>query len=211
VPPRKAPAGRYVTFHESRAMAGPDDRELIERFRRGDGSGFEALVARYVRLAGAIAYGVVGEYAAASDVVQEAWLRVHQGLGDLREPEKFRAWLYGIVRSTALDWLRKNKRRPMPLSAIKGREDLLSGPGAAPAEMAEREERSALVLREVQALPESYREIVVLKYIEERSYGEISEILGVSIETIESRLFRARKLLRTRLAALLERPARGED
>jgi RNA polymerase sigma-70 factor (ECF subfamily) len=177
------------------------DGELVEAFRRGERAAFEALVERYVRLAGAIAYGIAGDYESAADIVQEAFLKVHAALADLREPERFKGWLYGVVRSTALDWVRKNRRRGgrTSLARVEEREEAAADvPG--PREGMERRELEERVLREIQALPESYREVIVLKYLDERSYKEISETLGISIETIESRLFRARKILRGRLA-----------
>src|SRR5204863_10136802 len=92
-------------------MAERSDRELVEAFCRGDGAAFDALVARYVRLAGGVAYGIVGDYEAAADVVQEAFLKVHGAIRELREPERFKGWLYGIVRSSALDALRRDRRK----------------------------------------------------------------------------------------------------
>jgi RNA polymerase sigma-70 factor (ECF subfamily) len=184
-------------------MTERSDRELVEAFRGGDEAAFEALVARYVRLAGAVAYGIVGDYESAADVVQEAFVKAHVALAELREPERLKGWLYGVVRSCALDWLRREKRSraQSSLSHMEGAEDLVPD-GARPGAGAEQRELEERVLREIQALPESYREVVVMKYLDERSYKEISETLGITIETIESRLFRARKILKTRLADL---------
>ncbi len=184
------------------------DGELVEAFRRGERAAFEALVSRYVRLAGAVAYGIVGDYESAADVVQEAFLKAHGALADLREPEKFKSWLHGVVRSAALDWVRKHRRRGAGAQAaaiadLEAREDALpAAAGAGPLEGAERRETEEVLRRAIEALPESYREILVLKYMDERSYKEISELLGITIETIESRLFRARRALREKLAGL---------
>lgn len=193
------------------AARGRSDRELVEAFRAGERAAFDELVERYVRLAGGIAYNIVGEYEAAADVVQDAFLKVHQLLAELREPEKFKGWLYGVVRSSALDWLRREKRgRASSLSQIEadGREDLIPAGAAAarPGALAEQQELEGAVLREIRTLPESYREVVIMKYLDERSYKEISETLGLSIETIESRLFRARKLLKRKLAEFVSEP-----
>ena len=176
------------------------DGELVERFRRGDGTAFDALVLRYVRLAGAIAYGIVGDYEQAADVVQESFLKVHGSLGGLREPEKLKGWLHGVVRSCALDALRRRKRGPAALDQIEGAEAILPSSLPGPGLGIERAELETGVLRAVRELPEQYREVVLLKYLDERSYQEISETLGLTIETIESRLFRARKILKEKLA-----------
>lgn len=183
---------------------GAADAELIARHRRGDPKAFEELVGRYVRLAGGIAYHILRDYGSAADVVQEAFLKVHSALPDLREPEKFKGWLYGVVRSCALDAVRRRKyRAATQLSALDGRENLVPDARAedGPERALERRELEGVVLAGVDKLPESYREVVVLKYMDERSYKEISEVLGISVEAIESRLHRARKILRKVFAA----------
>ena len=200
---RKTPGPTIVVLGE-RDMPDRSDKELVEAFRRGEREGFDELVMRYVRLAGGIAYNIVGDYEAAADVAQEAFLKVHRTIAELREPDRFKSWLYGVVRSTALDWLRKQKRgRTSSLSQLEGHEELFPDAGRErPGAGAERRELEEQVLREIQRLPESYREVVILKYLDDRSYKEIAETLGITIETIESRLFRARNILRTKLAGL---------
>jgi RNA polymerase sigma-70 factor (ECF subfamily) len=196
--PRKTERSPIVMVAED--MDGAPDKELVLRFRRGETAAFDALVARYVRLAGAVAYAVLGDFEAAADVVQEAFLKVHGALAELREPEKFKGWLHGVVRTTALDALRKQKRaRSSSLEAIEGHEDLVPDAARGPAPRAEKKELEERVLRAIQGLPENYREVVIMKYLDERSYKEIAETLGITVETIESRLFRARKLLKSAL------------
>ncbi len=193
-------------------VSSSSDAELIHRYRRGDVAAFEVLVGRYTRLAGAIAYNVLGDYAAAADAVQEAFLKVHESAADLREPERFKSWLYGVVRTCALDAVRRRRRRPATsLTALDGAENEVVDAGLSePAAGLERQEVERAVLDAVRELPESYREVVVLKYLDERSYKEIAEILGITIETIESRLFRARRLLKTKLAQYAGAPGADE-
>jgi len=171
----------------------------VRAFQRGEQGAFDALVVRYVRLAGAVAFGVLGDYEQAADVVQDAFLKAHEALRELREPERWKGWLSGIVRTTAIDALRRRRRAPGALADVEGGAVDLADSGERPQAGAESHERKAAVLEAVRALPESYREVVAMKYLDERSYKEISDALGISIETIESRLFRARKLLKTKL------------
>src|SRR5687767_2566863 len=86
-----------------------EDRDYIDRVLAGEKSAFDGLVRKYNRMAGAIAYGIVGDFVAADDIAQEAFLYAYQRLDTLRELEKFRVWLAGIVRSRAIDWLRRKK------------------------------------------------------------------------------------------------------
>lgn len=177
------------------------DDELVRRFQAGDRAAFDRLVERNVRLAGAVAYAVLGDYEQAADAVQDAFIKVHGALHGLREPGKLRTWLTGIVRTTAIDAFRRRRRAPGSLGAIDGAQDLFpDGRAGPPGAGLERTELAGGVLDAVRELPEQYREVVAMKYIADRSYEEISATLGISVPTIEMRLFRARKLLKDKLS-----------
>lgn len=178
------------------------DAALVQRFRHGDPKSFELLVARHTRYAGAVAMGVVGDYHAALDVVQEAFVKVVEGLGALEDPERFQAWLRHVVRTTALDHLRRKKVTGRTAEALPGQDEEsepLPSPALQPEDLLEQAELRAQVREEIAALPESQREVVYLKYLEGMSYEEIADVTGLTINTIESRLFRARASLRKRL------------
>ena len=186
-----------------------DDGRLVVRFVSGDASAFEALVARNMRLAGAVAYSVTGDLDAARDVVQESFLKVHAGLTALKEPDAFKGWLRNVVRTTALDWRRRNKKGVQSLDALRG-EDSDGLDPAAPTEalnesIEDRDELRRQVREEIARLPESHREVVALKYLDGKSYEEIEALTGLSQATIESRLFRARQKLKTRFERTLAR------
>jgi RNA polymerase sigma-70 factor (ECF subfamily) len=183
-----------------------EDARLITLFLAGDAVAFEKLVERNVKFAGAIAYSVTGDFHAAKDVVQEAFLRVHSGLAKLQEVEKFRAWLRNVVRTTALDWRRRNKKgRGGSLDALEDSGQEPEAEAVEPLEAAlERDELRRQVREEIGKLPESQREVVALKYLDDRSYEEISALTGLSVATIESRLWRARNTLRQRFERALE-------
>lgn len=181
-----------------------DDAALIGRYLAGDVKAFELLVARHARLAGAVATSVMGDYDLARDVVQEAFVKVLEGLGALSDRGSFKGWLRNVVRTTALDHLRRKKVVGRAAEALPGHDDdggpALPAPGVTPDDLLEQDELRARVRDEVALLPESQREVVLLKYLDGRSYEEIAELTGLTVNTIESRLFRARTTLRRRLA-----------
>lgn len=181
-----------------------DDAALIARYLAGDVKAFELLVVRHARFAGAVATAVVGDYDAAKDVVQEAFVKVLEGLGAVDDPARFKGWLRNVVRTTALDHLRRRKVTGRAAEALPGQDEEggppLAAPDVTPDDLLERDELRALVRDEVALLPESQREVVLLKYLDGRSYEEIAELTGLTVNTIESRLFRARATLRRRLA-----------
>jgi len=179
-----------------------DDATLVTRAQRGDTKAFELLVARHTRLAGAVAVSVVSDYHLAMDVVQEAFVKVLSGIGNLEEPERFRGWLRNIVRTTAIDVLRRRKVAGRTGEALPGQDEdtaPLPAPDLQPDDVLAQAELREQVRAEIAALPESQREVVMLKYLEGLSYEEIAKLTGLTISTIESRLFRARKALQGRL------------
>lgn len=181
-----------------------DDAALVRRCQAGDAKSFEVLVARHTRFAGAVAMSVVSDYHAAMDVVQEAFVKVLSGLGKLEDPKRFKGWLRHIVRTTAIDWLRRRKVAGRSGESLPGQDDEsspLPAPDLRPEDLMERAELREQVRAEISGLPESQREIVMLKYLDGLSYEEISRATGLTVSTIESRLFRARTALRARLVA----------
>lgn len=161
------------------------------------------------RLAGFI-FGLTGDAAGAPDIAQEAFIRVFKHRDNYREVARFSTWLYTIGRNLALNEIRNRKRRPTlvggPSGGDDGRDDALSrfaDSGAGPAERSEQDDLRALVRREISALPEHYRVVVILVDLEERPYQEAAEILELPVGTIRSRLSRARDQLEQRLRKVL--------
>lgn len=180
-----------------------DDAALVSRAQRGDTKAFELLVARHTRLAGAVALSVVSDYHLAMDVVQESFVKVLSGIGKLEEPGRFRGWLRHIVRTTAIDALRRRKVAGRTGEALPGQDDEsapLPSPDLQPDDVLAQAELREQVREEIAALPESQREVVMLKYLEGLSYEEIAKLTGLTVSTIESRLFRARRALQDRLS-----------
>jgi RNA polymerase sigma-70 factor (ECF subfamily) len=188
---------------------------IVRRAQEGDVKAFEVLVARHTRFAGAVALSIVSDYHSALDVVQEAFVKVLSRLETLEDAERFRPWLRNVVRSTALDSLRRRKvtgRSGQPLPGTDDESSPLPSPDLTPDQLFAKAELREQVREVIGTLPESQREVVMLKYLEDLSYEEISQATSLTVSTIESRLFRARKTLR---ALLVERfgpqgPAAGD-
>ncbi|RME86725.1 MAG: sigma-70 family RNA polymerase sigma factor [Planctomycetota bacterium] len=171
-----------------------DDAKLVSQVRKGDEKAFEKLVNKYISLAGGVAFQIVGDYHLASDIIQEAFVKAYRALEQLEEPKKFRSWLMGIVRTTSIDWLRKQK----PEVSLEKEKEAFHIPQkeALPPEEMERKEFREVVRKVLKELPEEYQEILILKHMENFSYQKISEILSITPSAVESKLFRARKMLK---------------
>lgn len=177
----------------------PLNRHLVERARQNDPEAFAALIRAYERVALSIAYGILGDAAAACDVVQAAFYRAWKWLSDLREPERFGSWLCGIVRNLAID-VRRRRRITEPLATRKpvhAKERWIHDP----LEEACRREDHANVAAAITRLDEVSRMAVVMRYYEDLSSSQIGQLLQISPQAVDMRLSRARKRLKTLLNA----------
>ena len=187
--------------------AGPQEREIsaadreqrrqdhddIVRFLSGDNQGFEDLMTRYRQRAYGIALGLTGNHDDAMDAMQKAFIRIHRSLPRFRLEEPFFPWLYRIVKNTALNQKRDEKRHrgDVPLEWVKqsdGQPDPLSVTVA--------EEFRRQVWDGIQELPPEMREIFVLYHFQGLKYREIATACDVPIGTVMSRLHAARTRLR---------------
>jgi RNA polymerase sigma-70 factor (ECF subfamily) len=188
-----------------------DDRTLIHRCRCGDRDAFAELVRRYERFAVGIALHVLRDPHLAGDVAQDVFLKVHRALNTLREDRNLRAWIGSIAHKTAVDYLRRSRRQSLSLEAI-----LESSTNEIPeprcngnADGVSRAVRELLmrVFRAFDGLPLKYQTILYLRDIRGRSIGEIQTRLGLSRTATLTRLCRARKTLRRRVAQWSGAPA----
>jgi RNA polymerase sigma-70 factor (ECF subfamily) len=175
------------------------DRADIVRFLAGDGEGFEMLMERYRQRAYGIAIGLTGNHDDAMDAVQKAFIRIHRSLKRFRIDEPFFPWFYRIVRNTAHNQRRDERRHQgeMPLEWVKqpdGRPDPLSLTVAG--DLRER------LWDGIQDLPGDMREVFHLYHFQGLKYREIADAMDIPIGTVMSRLHAAR--LRLRRAAGLE-------
>src|SRR5258708_5277173 len=112
---------RAVMPRQARARQGSaaaDDAALIERSRRGETEAFETLMGKYANLVGSIAYNIIGDVHVAGDITQDTFLKVYRNLANLEDPRRFKGWLCSIVRTTCVDYLRKEPVRPTSLEKI---------------------------------------------------------------------------------------------
>ncbi len=176
-----------------------DDFTLIQRILAGDESAFESLIRKYQKQVHAHAFRKVGDFQTAEDITQETFLRVYQKLATLNDPAKFSGWLYAIVNHLCIAWHRKNRLQTESLREIHISEietDAYSRYITIEHAKTTTEIQRDLVRKLLTNLKESDQEVITLHYFEEMTSSEIGAHLGVSENTIKSRLHRARQQLK---------------
>jgi RNA polymerase sigma-70 factor, ECF subfamily len=182
------------------------DPRLVARALAGEAQVFEELVRRYLKLAHAVALGVLGNPADAEDVCQDAFLTALVKLEECRDPARFAAWLLRIVRNRALNFRESRSRREgEPLERLTSGAMAARAPGGDdPGREAERSELRERLLAALAVLPPSQREVVLLHDLEGWQHQEIAELLGTSEGAVRVRLLQARRRLRGLLGGALE-------
>lgn len=170
---------------------------VIEAIRCGDRFAFAELVRRQKGFVRAAVIGVLGADDRVDDVEQQVWTTFWQRIGKLRDASRWKPWLYRLARNAAIDAGRDTTRRRRRQESAPI--DNQPAPQAEPTRVVEQSEKHRTIINAISGLPQIYREPFVLRHVNGWSYAEISEAMQLPIDTVETRLVRARRLLRDAL------------
>lgn len=187
-----------------------DESAIIAAILAGDKRQFHDLIRPFERRVYLMALSLLRNEAEAEEVAQEAFLRAFRNLANFRADAKFSTWLISITLNEARTRLRRSKA--VPMESLDASEDdgghvtpaLLRDWREVPSEAVERSEIRAILRRAVEELPAIYREVFMLRDVEEMSVNEIAEATGLGISAVKVRLHRARLMLQKRLAPELK-------
>lgn len=185
-------------------LATLSDAELVAACAAGDRHAFGGIVDRYKRLVCSLAYSATGSVSESEDVAQETFVTAWRQLGELREPEKLRPWLCGILRFKLSHARRRDGREP-----ARGAEDLKAAaevisPEDTVMDQTMQQEEQRILWTELARVPEIYREPLVLYYREHQSIEHVAAALDLSEDAVKQRLARGRKILQERVLAFVE-------
>lgn len=181
-----------------------EERDLVELSQKGDEEAFETLVKKYKMKVFNLAFGFTRDEALADDLAQEVFIKAFFGLPKFRFKSEFGTWLYRITVNHTKDYLKKKGRiRKMSFENFREIQSVEEDEVLRKEQEQIMEQRRELVHRCLQTLPEKYKVILTLRDIQGFPYEEISNILKISPGTVDSRLHRARKMLRKKLAPFL--------
>jgi RNA polymerase sigma factor (sigma-70 family) len=177
---------------------------------RPDRVALTELMKRYRSHVDRLLYHLAPDWQDRADLSQEVWIRVYRNIKNLNEPEKFRGWLSRIATNLFYDELRKRKRNSQPLSLdapilLDGSElDWeIAADGPSPEDNLATHEFYEQLRAAIADLPDAFRQTIILREIDGRSYEEIAEATQVSIGTVKSRIARARLRLQEQLGSYL--------
>ena len=181
-----------------------EDKEIIEKVLAGDNDAFGLLVERYQNKIYNLCLRMCGNEDDAFDLTQDAFVRAWRNLGGFQFESAFSTWLFRLSSNICLDFLRAKKRRAAVSLTVSDEEDEesqldLPDPGKSPEEAVIAAEDRNLLTQALNSLPTDHRQIIVMRAIDDLSYSQIAEILGIQEGTVKSRLSRARTALRNKL------------
>ncbi len=197
--------------HAPKVDLNAPDAELAERASRGDTAAFEALMRRHNRMLFRTARAILRDDAEAEDALQEAYLQAYHALPAFRAEARFGTWMVRIVAKEALARLRKETRRAqiVPIQSADATPGLDQLPDPTmenqrPEPSAERAELRRMLETQIDALPDAYRTVFMLRAVEELPVEEVAAVLQIPEATVRTRFFRARSLLREALAQKID-------
>ena len=204
------PASKALSAESDRAPL-PDEPDLVARSQRGDTAAFNELVTRHRQRAYAMIYQMVRNEEDAWDLAQDGFLKAWRSIRLFRGQSQFFTWLYRILMNLTIDWLRRKQiEGGTEFDDAVGLDNIEPAAVTAPhgelapaARLGDKEIRARIDAAIARLTPE-HREVIVLREIEGLEYQDIADRAGISIGTVMSRLFYARKKLQSQLRDLYE-------
>ena len=177
-----------------------DDIQLIRKTLLGDESAFAVLVKKYQKSVHALIWRKIGDFHQAEEITQDTFLQAYKKLGTLKDPKSFAGWLYVIANRLSINWMQRSQPKTEmqsleDTSIVEIEESSYTHYMSDQRETEVEEHRSEVVKKLLEKLPESERTVVTLHYLSEMTTKEIGNFLGVSVNTIKSRLRRGRERL----------------
>lgn len=188
----------YSRYNKCKSKTGKEevkvwnDNQMISRFLANDSSAFEAIINHYQSYVFAIVLNFVGENEA-PDIAQEIFLQLYRSLPRYR-PDNLKAWIGKIAVNKAIDWKRSHARFKQENAELNA--DTLIDDHILPDEIIIKQENQLRLQTICRTLPPRYKRVITKYYYENKSYRQIAQEEGISLKTVESRLYRARSFIR---------------
>ncbi len=180
------------------------DEELIEKILNGKTELYGEIINRYQNKVYSTVYSYTRDYEEAKDLTQEIFIKIYNNLPNFKNKSQFSTYLYRVAVNRCIDWTRK--KRLKTISAMFFQEDdeadiyeYIADYSSNPEEILLKEEKVNIIKEEINNLPEIYKTVMIMFYFQDFSPQEIADILEIPRKTVDTRLYRARNLLKTKL------------
>ncbi|MBU1318849.1 MAG: sigma-70 family RNA polymerase sigma factor [candidate division Zixibacteria bacterium] len=183
------------------------DDLLIARALEGDQKAYESLLVRHRKAIFHVVTKIVRNQDEAQDLVQETFMKAFNALASYRSEYRFSTWLYKIAANCAIDFVRKKRIEALsldrPIQTKDGQVEFeLPDRTWDPERNLVRKQKLQSIDEAIDSLPDKYREVIIYRHRDDKSYEEIADILGTPVGTVKARIFRARELLKKKLKSI---------
>lgn len=176
-----------------------DDKKLIEKYLSGDDAAFEQLTRKYLKNVYNFLFRITSDRAVLDDLTQETFIKVWKNMRRYDKEKSFKAWLFTIAKNTAFDYLKKKKTLPFAnFTSDEGYSyfDEIPEDKILPDELLEQKDAAKQLEEKLEKIPEQYRIILTMRYMDDLTLHEIADILALPYNTIKSQHARALRNLR---------------
>lgn len=185
------------------------DEEIVDKIQNGSVELFEVIVKRYQKKLVNYIYRMIHDFDSAMELCQEVFIKVYNSLDKYNPSYKFTTWIHRISSNATIDWMRKKKIDAYSLDA--GDDDdspsmsqQIPSNELSPLENLEMGQLLSRIESAINELPYIYKQLIVLRHINELSYEEIAQTVDLPLGTVKNRIFRGREMLKAKLVAEME-------
>ena len=179
------------------------DEEIVELILKGETELYAEIISRYQNKVYSTAYSYTRDHEEAKDLTQEIFIKLYNNLENFRNKANLSTYLFRIAVNKCIDWTRKKRAKTVSILACQNDEeadiyDFIADYHSNPEEIFLKQENADIIRAEIARLPEIYKTVMIMYYFQDFSPQEIADILNVPRKTIDTRLFRARNLIKKR-------------
>ncbi|MDF1544755.1 MAG: sigma-70 family RNA polymerase sigma factor [bacterium] len=184
-----------------------NDLEIIQEALAGSQKAFRTLTERHQTAVFHIIFKIVRDKETTNDLVQETFMKAFASLASYRSEYRFSTWLYKIAANCSIDFLRKKR-----INALSLDQQLQTKEGTVEIEVPDnsynpekdlvRKQQSFSIAEAIDSLPDKYKEVIIYRHKDDKTYEEIAELLDIPVGTVKARIFRARELLKKKLKGI---------
>lgn len=183
-----------------------NEQKIIKQLKSGDYSNYDKIVDSYKNRVFGMAYKFTNDYDEAQDLAQEVFLKIYRQIKNFREESKLSTWIYRISVNTCLDWKKKKERiKSINFSNMVNEENKdqtidIKDESMLPDEIILRDEDQKQIHKLIYELSDKYKSVLIMYHFNEMSYQDISKALNIPERTVETRLYRARRMLKDKIS-----------